>query len=157
MVTAVTLALALAFEPGESGLMRRPPRQPGAPILGNYFLWRIAFVSLLIGGATIGVFLYEQQQGLTLDMARTQAVNTLVVGQIFYLFNSRFPARVEPAVRVPVRQPGGLADGRRAGGAATDFRLRALHAHLVPHGLAGEPPLAGAAGDRRGDLPGGRG
>ena len=90
MVTAVTLALALAFEPGEPGLMRRPPRRPGAPILGDYFLWRIAFVSLLIGGATIGVFLYEQQQGLALDTARTLAVNTLVVGQIFYLFNSRF-------------------------------------------------------------------
>ena len=90
MVTAVTLALALAFEPGEPGLMRRPPRRPGTPILGDYFLWRIAFVSLLIGGATIGVFLYEQQQGLALDTARTLAVNTLVVGQIFYLFNSRF-------------------------------------------------------------------
>ncbi|MCU0808858.1 MAG: cation-transporting P-type ATPase [Candidatus Contendobacter sp.] len=90
MVTAVTLALALAFEPGEPGLMRRSPRRPGTPILGDYFLWRIAFVSLLIGGATIGVFLYEQQQGLALDTARTLAVNTLVVGQIFYLFNSRF-------------------------------------------------------------------
>ncbi|HHW78623.1 MAG TPA: cation-transporting P-type ATPase [Xanthomonadaceae bacterium] len=90
MVTAVTLALALAFEPGEPGLMRRPPRRPGAPILGDYFLWRIAFVSLLIGGATIGVFLYEQAQGVPVEMARTLAVNTLVVGQIFYLFNSRF-------------------------------------------------------------------
>ena len=90
MVTAVILALALAFEPAEPGLMHRPPRRPGGPILGRYFLWRIGFVSLLIGGATIGVFLYEQQQGSTADMARTIAVNTLVVGQIFYLFNSRF-------------------------------------------------------------------
>jgi magnesium-transporting ATPase (P-type) len=90
MITAVTLALALAFEPGESDLMRRPPRQPGTPILGGYFLWRISFVSLLISGAAIGVFLYEQAQGLTVDRARTMAVNTLVVGQIFYLFNSRF-------------------------------------------------------------------
>src|SRR5258708_2473433 len=59
MVTAVTLSLALAYEPSEPGLMRRPPRRPGAPILGEHALWRIAFVSLLIGGAPIAVVLSE--------------------------------------------------------------------------------------------------
>ncbi|MFQ3619952.1 MAG: HAD-IC family P-type ATPase, partial [Spirochaetales bacterium] len=38
MVTAVTLALALAFEPAEPGVMKRPPRKPGTPILGRFFL-----------------------------------------------------------------------------------------------------------------------
>lgn len=90
MVTAVTLALALAFEPAEPNVMRRPPRDPRAPILGGEFLWRIAFVSVLIGGATIAVFLIERRMGMTLEMARTLAVNTLVCGQVFYLFNSRF-------------------------------------------------------------------
>jgi magnesium-transporting ATPase (P-type) len=90
MITAVTLALALAFEPAEPGLMRRPPRKPGAPILGGLFLWRIGFVSVLIGGATIAVFLVEKQMGMPLELARTLAVNTLVCGQAFYLFNSRF-------------------------------------------------------------------
>jgi magnesium-transporting ATPase (P-type) len=90
MVVAVTLALALAFEPAEPGVMTRPPRLPGAPILGAVFLWRIAFVSILIGGATIAVFLVERRFGMPLDQARTLAVNTLVFGQVFYLFNSRF-------------------------------------------------------------------
>jgi magnesium-transporting ATPase (P-type) len=40
MVTAVTLALALAFEPAEPGVMRRPPRRPSPrakmPSLGLY-------------------------------------------------------------------------------------------------------------------------
>ncbi len=90
MVTAVTLALALAFEPAEPGVMQRPPRPPGASILGGVFLWRIGFVSLLIGGATTAVFLYEMSAGSPLELARTQAVNTLVCGQAFYLFNSRF-------------------------------------------------------------------
>ncbi|MGR5471479.1 cation transporting ATPase C-terminal domain-containing protein, partial [Vibrio astriarenae] len=31
MVTAVTLALSLAFEPKEPKLMQRPPRPPGSP------------------------------------------------------------------------------------------------------------------------------
>ncbi|MDW7709950.1 MAG: cation-transporting P-type ATPase [Deferrisomatales bacterium] len=90
MVTAVTLALALAFEPSEPGVMARPPREPGAPILGGYFLWRIAFVSALMGGATIGVFVVEKRLGMPVELARTLAVNTLVCGEAFYLLNSRF-------------------------------------------------------------------
>ncbi len=90
MVTAVTLALALAFEPAEPGVMRRPPRSPDAAILGGVFLWRIIFVSLLIGGATIAVFVIERRLGMSLEVARSMAVNTLVFGEIFYLFNSRF-------------------------------------------------------------------
>ncbi|MBE0545533.1 MAG: cation-transporting P-type ATPase [Verrucomicrobia bacterium] len=90
MVTAVTLALALAFEPAEPGVMSRPPRDPKAPILGGAFLWRIGFVSVLIGGATIAVFLIEMRLGMPVELARTLAVNTLVCGQVFYLFNSRY-------------------------------------------------------------------
>ncbi|MFP4282087.1 MAG: cation transporting ATPase C-terminal domain-containing protein, partial [Opitutales bacterium] len=90
MVTAVTLALALAFEPAEPNVMRRPPRNPRAAILGGDFLWRITFVSILIGGATLAVFLIERRLGLSLELSRTLAVNTLVCGQAFYLFNSRF-------------------------------------------------------------------
>ncbi len=91
MVTAVTLALALSFEPAEPGLMDRPPREPGAPILGVALLWRIGFVSLLLGGATIAVFTVERHIfGMPLETARTLAVNTLVCGQVFYLFNSRY-------------------------------------------------------------------
>ncbi len=92
MVTAATLALALAlaFEPSEPGLMARPPRKTDAPILDALFLWRIAFVSIMIGLATITVFIIERRQGMELALARTLAVNTLVFGQLFYLFNSRF-------------------------------------------------------------------
>jgi potassium/sodium efflux P-type ATPase len=90
MVTAVTLALALAFESADPELMQRSPRKPGAPILGGYFLWRIGFVTMLIGGATIAVFIIERRLGLSMDMSRTVAVNTLVLGQVFYLFNCRF-------------------------------------------------------------------
>lgn len=90
MVTAVTLALALAFEPSEPGIMKRPPRDPKASILDLYFLWRILFVSVLIGGATVGVFVFMQGSDTSLELARSVAINTLVCGQVFYLFNCRF-------------------------------------------------------------------
>ena len=90
MVTAVTLALAIAFEPMESKVMERPPRAPDEPILGKLFLWRIIFVSFLIGGLTLGVFHYmAESMGVDNETARTVAVNTLVAGQLFYLFNCR--------------------------------------------------------------------
>jgi magnesium-transporting ATPase (P-type) len=41
MVTAVTLALALAFEPAEAGTMRRPPRSPSEPLITPLLLGRI--------------------------------------------------------------------------------------------------------------------
>ncbi|GAO30807.1 HAD-IC family P-type ATPase [Geofilum rubicundum] len=89
MVTAVTLALALSFEPMESNVMDRPPRDAGESILGRLFVWRITFVSFIIGGLTLGVFSMLRSNGLADEAARTVAVNTLVAGQLFYLFNCR--------------------------------------------------------------------
>jgi P-type Ca2+ transporter type 2C len=89
MVTAVTLALALSFEPTEKGVMSRPPRKTGAPLLGTYFLWRVVFVSILIGGMTLSLYYWLMDHGYEIETARTIAVNTLVAGQLFYLFNCR--------------------------------------------------------------------
>jgi P-type Ca2+ transporter type 2C len=89
MITAVTLALALSFEPAEKGVMKRPPRDSNAPILGGYFIWRIIFVSTLIGGITLGLYYNLKGNGYDIETARTIAVNTLVAGQLFYLFNCR--------------------------------------------------------------------
>jgi P-type Ca2+ transporter type 2C len=89
MVTAVTLALALAFEPMEQRVMELPPRHPDEPILGKYFLWRIFFVSVLIGGFTLLLYRMMRTADVDLDTARTIAVNTIVAGQAFYLFNCR--------------------------------------------------------------------
>jgi len=89
MVTAVTLALALSFEPTEPGVMSRPPRDPKAPILGGYMIWRIVFVSILIGGITLALYVWLKENGYDVETARTIAVNTLVAGQLFYLFNCR--------------------------------------------------------------------
>lgn len=90
MITAVTLALSLTFEPTEPNVMHRRPRNTRSPILSPFMIWRIVFVSLLMVTGTFGLFLWEISQGVDIDTARTVAVNTLVVLEVFYLLNSRF-------------------------------------------------------------------
>lgn len=90
MITAVTLALALAFEPSEGAVMKRPPREPKEPLLTRYMIWRIAFVSIILILGTFGLFSHERSAGASLELSRTIAVNTLVVFEIFYLFSTRF-------------------------------------------------------------------
>jgi len=90
MVTAVTLALSLAFEPPEQNVMRRPPRNAHEPMLTPYLIWRVAFVSVILMSGTFGLFIWEMERGLGIEHARTVAVNTLVMFEIFYLFNSRY-------------------------------------------------------------------
>jgi len=89
MVTAVTLALALAFEPPEPDIMQRPPRRPEEPLLSGFMIWRIVFVSLIMVAVTFGLFLWERLHGASIETARTVAVNALVVLEIFYLLATR--------------------------------------------------------------------
>lgn len=105
MVTTVTLALALAFEPSEKSVMRRPPRGSREPILTPYLVWRVAFVSIILMGGTFGLFLWEIEQGASIEYARTVAVNTLVMFEIFYLFNARY-------ITAPVLNWAGLTGNR---------------------------------------------
>ncbi|THK39222.1 HAD family hydrolase [Ensifer sp. MPMI2T] len=90
MITAITLGLVLAFEPPEPNVMRRPPRMRGAPILSRFLVWRMVFVSFLFMLGAFGVFEYAMHQGYGEAAARTMVVNTLVVMEIFYLFNIRY-------------------------------------------------------------------
>ncbi|MDA8095318.1 MAG: HAD-IC family P-type ATPase [Betaproteobacteria bacterium] len=88
-ITAVTLALALAFEPAEPGVMRRPPRPPAEPLLTRALAFRIVYVSLLMIGATFAVFEWELERDSRMAVARTAAVNMLVVGELVYLLSVR--------------------------------------------------------------------
>lgn len=88
MVTAVTVALALAFEPLEKGTMEKPPRKSNEQLLSPYYMFRILFVSILIGGS---IMLMNQT---LLDSYAEAHVNTitlhaLVFAQLFHMFNVR--------------------------------------------------------------------
>jgi cation-transporting ATPase F len=90
MMTGITLGLMLAFEPKEPGIMERPPRHPGAPILTAGLIKRIGLVSLLLLAGSFGLFKWMLLvQGATLAQAQTVAANVIVIGELFYLFNCR--------------------------------------------------------------------
>ncbi len=89
MITAVTLALALAFEPAEAAVMQRPPRRADEPILSAFLAWRIVFVSVVLVIGVFGIFLWLRASGVDIDTARTASVNTLVMFEVFYLLNVR--------------------------------------------------------------------
>lgn len=86
MITAVTLGIALAFEPTEDNTMRRPPRPRSEPLLSGGLVWQILLVAVLVLAGVFGIYTHAIDQGYSVDMARTIAMNTLVVMQIFYLF-----------------------------------------------------------------------
>jgi Ca2+-transporting ATPase len=89
MSTALALGMMLVFEPKEPDIMRRKPRSPGAPILTSVLIQRVALVSGLILVGVFGLFVWEQSIGASIEESRTVAVNTVIMIELFYLFNSR--------------------------------------------------------------------
>ena len=132
MVTAVTLAIALAFEPAEPGLMQRPPRKPGAPIMGRTMLLRLVIVSVLIGAATIALFEFELMQGVELDRCCAYHGGKHP-GHRADVLPLQCPVsdRIEPAFEVVVFEPGGAHGGRCARASATGFCLPSVHESVV--------------------------
>ena len=86
MITAITLGLALAFEPTETGTMQRPPRSRTAPILSGELVWHVVLVAGLFIAGILAMFNYAQDRGYSLALSQTIAMNTLVVLKTFHLF-----------------------------------------------------------------------
>jgi magnesium-transporting ATPase (P-type) len=53
-------------------------------------VWRVIFVSLIFLVGALAIFFYALNKGLDVDTARTMVVNTIIVLEIFYLFNVRY-------------------------------------------------------------------
>ncbi len=97
MVTDTFPALALAVEPGDTGVMERPPRDPNQAILSRTFVTAILTYGGMITAATLAAFWWSLRNAP--DQATTVAFMTLAFGQIAHLGN----ARSEDAVLHPLR------------------------------------------------------
>jgi magnesium-transporting ATPase (P-type) len=101
LVATVSLALPLALEAMEPGLMRRPPRDPGEPLLSRFVLARTVYVGALMCTVSVVLFLVtvaaagESLTGSSppvehvLAEAQTLAVTALALFQVFYLLACR--------------------------------------------------------------------
>jgi magnesium-transporting ATPase (P-type) len=90
MVTSVALGLVISFEPHELDVMHRPPRAIDRPILDRFGIWRVGFVGLALLALTLWAFFWMKSRDAADEFARAVAVNALVIGQVFYLLNSRY-------------------------------------------------------------------
>lgn len=90
LVSSVVLAMTLAFEPPEPGVMKRTPRPREEPLLAGFVVWRVVFVSLLFLGGIFAAWVWAMDYSGDEATARTLAVNTLVAMEVFYLFAVRY-------------------------------------------------------------------
>jgi Ca2+-transporting ATPase len=145
MLTDTFPALALAVEPADQDVMRRPPRDPREALLSRAFVLSVAFYGALLTVATLAAFgwaLYTHP-----DRATSLAFMTLGLGQILHLGNARSAGAVVTPARI-VSNPWALAG---AGGAAALQILTVLYAplrdvlHLTSLTLADWMVVAGCA------------
>ncbi|MEW5918413.1 MAG: HAD-IC family P-type ATPase, partial [Gemmatimonadota bacterium] len=89
LVTDSLEDVALAFEPGEPDLLRRPPRPRHEGVLTRRLVMRVAGVGAVLATVTLGMFWYTLQTTGDMTLARTVAVTQMVVMQFYHTFNCR--------------------------------------------------------------------
>jgi magnesium-transporting ATPase (P-type) len=99
LVTNGIQDVALAFEPGEKYILRRPPFPPAVGVMSPVLVQRTVIVGLLISIGIVYNFTHALDIGLSLEKARTVAVTTMVFFQFFQAWNSR--SETESVFRVP--------------------------------------------------------
>jgi Ca2+-transporting ATPase len=126
LVTDTFPALALALEPGEPDVMRRPPEDPRAPILNASATRAVVGYAILIAGVTLAAMAW----GLSghdggAARATTLAFLTLGVSQVFHLGNARSADPVATRARV-------VSNRYAVAGALLALGLQALAVHWPP-------------------------
>lgn len=90
LVTDGLPAMALGVDPPSPGVMDRPPRSPNESIFARGLGAKIAFRGILIGVSTLLVFVWSMSVwGMGLREARTMALGTLILSQLFHVFDAR--------------------------------------------------------------------
>jgi Ca2+-transporting ATPase len=102
LVTDGAPALALGVDPPEPGLMSRPPRPRDEGVITRRMWTGIFFVGAVMAAGTLGVLDASLPGGLlagsgTMRYAQTMAFTTLMLFQLFNVFNAR--SDVESAFR----------------------------------------------------------
>jgi len=98
LVTDTFPALALALEPADPDVMRRPPRSPQAALLSRAFLLRVTASAAVITACALAAWLWALRTSP--DQAMTVCFMTLALAQIFHLGNARSTLAVVSPSRI---------------------------------------------------------
>lgn len=93
LVTNGLQDVALAFEPGERDVLKRPPRSPREGMISGLLWERTVIAGLVMAAGTLYLFWWSLQQTGDLGQAQTAALTTMVIFQMFHVGNCRSESR----------------------------------------------------------------
>ena len=89
LVTNGLQDVALAFEPGEEGVLERPPRPSDEGVISSLLWERTLVVGLVMAAGTMYMFHWALETSGSLTQAQSVALTTLVIYMAFHVGNSR--------------------------------------------------------------------
>jgi len=89
LVTSGLQDVALAFEPGEPGVLKRPPRPRTEGVMSRLLWERTVVTGFVMAAGTLALFRWELDQTGSLTKAQTVALTTMVLFQMFHVGNCR--------------------------------------------------------------------
>jgi len=93
VVTNGVQDVALAFEPGEPDVLQHPPRPPREPVISRLLWERTVIAAAAMAAGTLVLFRLEIDAGHSVEHARTVALTSMVLFQVFHVGNSRSESR----------------------------------------------------------------
>jgi magnesium-transporting ATPase (P-type) len=104
LVTEGMQHAALAFEPGERGILERPPRPPREGIFNRLMLSRLLVGSSVMGGVSLAAFWWMLERGWAVEAARNALLLLMVLFENIQIGNSRSETRSGLAIS-PLSNP----------------------------------------------------
>ncbi|MBA4180726.1 MAG: ATPase [Anaerolinea sp.] len=89
LVTNGLQDVALAFEPGEPGVLKQPPRSPREGLLSRLMWERTLLAGFVMSAGTLFMFRWELDRGASDAVAQTTALTTMVLFQVMHVGNAR--------------------------------------------------------------------
>ncbi len=117
LVTDGIPALALAADPADPDLLRRPPRRRSAGLADGEFVLTALAAAVLVAAVTLTAFLVALQRGADAAEARTLAFTTLVAAEVLKAFALRSRERL-------LWELGALSNGTLAGMVALTLAIQ---------------------------------
>jgi calcium-translocating P-type ATPase len=103
LVTNGIQDVSLAFEGGEPGAMRRPPRKPSEPIFNRLMIEQTIVAGVVMGALTLGLWYWLIRiEGMEEAEARNDLLLLFVLMQNIHTFNCR--SERTSAFRIPIRR-----------------------------------------------------